>query len=97
MPSVLRQGDRGEAVRDLHQRLVGAGHGAAGEDQGEFGAATERAVRAFQEARGLRVDGVVGRQTCRRSSRVATRSVTASSTSVAQWSGVTTSEISNTA
>jgi len=63
MPSVLRQGDRGEAVRDLHQRLVGAGHGAAGEDQGEFGAATERAVRAFQEARGLRVDGVVGRQT----------------------------------
>jgi N-acetylmuramoyl-L-alanine amidase len=63
MPAALQQGDRGEAVRDLHQRLVGAGHDASADEPGSFGAATERSVREFQEARGLRVDGVVGRQT----------------------------------
>lgn len=63
MPAVLRQGDRGEAVRDLQQRLVGAGHEPTGDEAGDFGAGTEGAVRAFQEARGLRVDGIVGRQT----------------------------------
>jgi N-acetylmuramoyl-L-alanine amidase len=66
MPAVLRQGDRGEAVRDLHQRLVAAGPDVAAQepdDAAEFGTATERAVRRFQEARGLRVDGVVGRET----------------------------------
>ena len=63
MPAALRQGDRGEAVRDLHQRLVGAGHDTSADEPGGFGAATERSVRAFQEERGLRVDGVVGRQT----------------------------------
>jgi N-acetylmuramoyl-L-alanine amidase len=63
MPAVLRQGDRGEAVRDLHQRLVGAGHDVADDEPGDFGVATERAVRAFQETRGLRIDGIVGRET----------------------------------
>jgi len=63
MPAALRQGDRGEAVRDLHQRLVGTGHDATTDEPGNFGAGTERAVREFQEARGLRVDGIVGRET----------------------------------
>lgn len=65
MPTVLRQGDRGEAVRDLHQRLTGSGIdlGVVVDVTEEFGAATEQAVRAFQEARGLRVDGVVGHET----------------------------------
>ncbi len=63
MPAVLRQGDRGEAVRDLHQRLVGAGHDVVADEPGDFGEPMDRAVRAFQEARGLRVDGIVGRQT----------------------------------
>lgn len=63
MPTVLRQGDRGEAVRDLQQRLVGAGLDVGADEPGDFGVATEQEVRAFQEARRLRVDGIVGRET----------------------------------
>lgn len=63
MPSVLRRGARGEAVRDLQHRLVGAGHDPAPDEPGEFGHGTERAVRAFQEERRLRVDGIVGVET----------------------------------
>jgi N-acetylmuramoyl-L-alanine amidase len=62
VPEVLRRGARGEAVSDLQQRLVHAGHD-VDDDAGEFGAGTVRAVRAFQEVRGLRVDGIVGMQT----------------------------------
>jgi N-acetylmuramoyl-L-alanine amidase len=61
--AALRREARGEAVRDLQQRLTHAGHDPSADDGGEFGPATERAVRAFQQARGLRVDGVVGSQT----------------------------------
>lgn len=63
MPVELRRGSHGEAVRDLQARLVALGHDVAPDDSGTFGAGTEAAVRAFQEARGLRVDGTVGRQT----------------------------------
>lgn len=63
-PVQIRHGDRGEAVRDLKRRLTAVGHGPeAGEAPEEFGPATENAVRAFQSARGLRVDGVCGPQT----------------------------------
>jgi N-acetylmuramoyl-L-alanine amidase len=63
MPAELRHGGRGEAVRDLQARLVALGHDLGPDDPGDFGDGTGAAVRAFQEARGLRVDGVVGRQT----------------------------------
>ena len=63
MPDVLRPGIRGEAVRDLQQRLGRSGLASAPDDTGEFGEGTERAVRAFQSRRSLRVDGIVGRQT----------------------------------
>ncbi len=63
MPAVLRRGGHGEAVRDLQTRLTVAGQQTTTDEAGEFGAATERAVRAFQEARGLRVDGIVGPET----------------------------------
>lgn len=63
MPAPLHTGGHGEAVRDLQQRLVAFGADVAPDDAGWFGAGTETAVRAFQDARGLRVDGVVGRET----------------------------------
>jgi N-acetylmuramoyl-L-alanine amidase len=59
----LQIGARGEAVRDLQWRLGALGYGHAPDEAGVFGAATTAAVRAFQQDRGLQVDGVVGRHT----------------------------------
>lgn len=58
----LRKGSRGGAVRDLQQRLAQAGF-SPGPIDGVFGSQTDRAVRAFQQARRLVVDGIVGTQT----------------------------------
>lgn len=60
--SVLRVGSGGEPVRDLQTRLAAAGH-PVGDPMGTFGPDTEAAVRAFQESRRIRIDGIVGRQT----------------------------------
>jgi N-acetylmuramoyl-L-alanine amidase len=62
-PAVLRPGSRGEAVRDLQVRLGAQGHEIPPFEAGTYGAATEQAVRAFQTARGLRIDGICGPQT----------------------------------
>lgn len=60
--TVLRLGDRGAAVRAMQDALKR--HGVdPGPSDGIFGNMTLRAVRAFQGARGLAVDGVVGPQT----------------------------------
>ncbi|MFI5046835.1 MAG: peptidoglycan-binding protein, partial [Acidimicrobiia bacterium] len=61
-PAVLRPGSSGEAVRGLQHRLRGLGFAVA-DDAGEYGSSTERAVRAFQTQRGIRVDGVCGAET----------------------------------
>jgi murein peptide amidase A len=55
----LRQGSRGEQVRCLEQRLRDLGYGLTGPDT-SFGSSTSNAVRSFQRARHLFVDGVVG-------------------------------------
>jgi N-acetylmuramoyl-L-alanine amidase len=60
---LLRPGDAGDAVRDVQRRLQGTGVDVAGDPSGTYGPATELAVRAFQERRGLRVDGICGPQT----------------------------------
>ena len=60
----IRTGDTGEDVADVQQRLVVAGGAVdAGELGGRFGRSTEAAVRAFQQRRGLLVDGVIGPET----------------------------------
>lgn len=58
---VLRQGDRGAAVRDLSARLAAAGSTTAVTET--FDATLEAAVRDFQKERGLRVDGRCGAET----------------------------------
>ncbi len=57
------RGARAEAVRDLQRRLGALGYSTTADDPGTFAEATEAAIRSFQQARGLRVDGVCGRQT----------------------------------
>lgn len=60
----IAPGSRGEAVRELKERLASLGHPVpATEAPDEFGTETEALVRTFQLARGLRVDGVCGPQT----------------------------------
>ncbi|MBI2709840.1 MAG: peptidoglycan-binding protein [Actinobacteria bacterium] len=59
----LRAGDDGEAVADLQRRLARAGYAGCLADGNCFGEATVEAVRRFQAARGLRSDGICGRQT----------------------------------
>lgn len=63
---LLRAGDRGDGVRAVRERLVAAGDlpASAAEDD-EFDRTVERAVRAFQQRRGMLVDGIVGPQTFR--------------------------------
>ena len=59
---VLRKGSEDPAVRDLQEALKALGHD-PGPVDGVFGVRTESAVRAFQQARGIAIDGVVGRVT----------------------------------
>lgn len=61
----LRIGSSGSQVRDLQTRLKAAGFDPKGVD-GHFGANTQAAVKAFQRANNLKVDGLVGPQTLTR-------------------------------
>jgi hypothetical protein len=58
---VLKKGSEGKAVEALQALLIANGHscGIAGKD-GEFGSTTEKAVKAYQKAHKLTVDGIVG-------------------------------------
>ena len=81
----LKEGDRGAQVHELQQALVGLGltdaNGAPLEADSAFGPRTGEAVRAFQRAHGLNVDGVVGADT-RRALDAALRSVPEASSAV---------------
>lgn len=63
IPVPLRSGSSGRALADLRARLRRAGFDPGPGEAELFGARTEAAVRAFQEDRGLRPDGLVGPQT----------------------------------
>lgn len=63
---LLKSGSRGMDVRAVQNALKYNGYsiGEWGAD-GVFGSDTEKAVRAFQSAKGLKVDGIVGKDTVR--------------------------------
>jgi hypothetical protein len=59
---VLKKGSKGELVRELQTRLNSLGFN-CGTVDGDFGPKTDSAVRAFQKAAKIGVDGIVGPQT----------------------------------
>ena len=61
---VLKKGSNGETVKALQLLLIGRGYscGSYGAD-GDFGSATDSAVRKYQKSKGLTVDGIVGNLT----------------------------------
>ena len=62
--TTLRKGEKGAAVQSLQEALISQGFpcGKWGAD-GDFGTATESAVKAFQAANGLVPDGIAGTAT----------------------------------
>jgi N-acetylmuramoyl-L-alanine amidase len=65
-PSVYRLGDQGAVIREIRSRLRRLGLiSEQSADDESFDASLDHAVRAFQQQRGLIVDGVVGRNTYR--------------------------------
>ena len=61
--SVLKKGDKGAQVKALQAILIGYGYscGKWGAD-GDFGSATESAVRKYQSRNGLTLNGIVDTQ-----------------------------------
>ena len=57
----LRRGQSGDDVKSLQQQLNAQGAGLKAD--GEFGAKTDKALRAFQRRKGLEQDGVAGAST----------------------------------
>jgi len=60
--SLLSTGSKGAEVKQLQQLLKKEGF-LTGPVNGRFSARTDQAVRAYQQAKGLQVDGLVGQQT----------------------------------
>lgn len=58
----LHKGVQNDNVHHLQSFLGGTGH-STGDSTGDFDDKTEKAVRAFQKSRGLKVDGIVGGDT----------------------------------
>jgi peptidoglycan hydrolase-like protein with peptidoglycan-binding domain len=58
----LQKSSTAPAVRDLQEALNALGYN-PGPIDGVFGATTEAAVKAFQQARGITADGIVGKVT----------------------------------
>ncbi|MFF8742997.1 peptidoglycan-binding protein [Streptomyces californicus] len=60
---VIRQGESGDRVREI--QCLAIYHGYSLTVDGQFGPATKNAVTAFQRARGIGADGIVGPSTWR--------------------------------
>ena len=55
--------DRGSGVLKVQKKLIELGYLAEGEADGAYGSKTTAAVRRFQKANGLSVDGIAGQAT----------------------------------
>ena len=64
-PKSMRLGFQGDAVRTVQRKLRDLGY-YTGSIDGDFGAETEKAVKAFQKANGLSADGKVGELTLKK-------------------------------
>ena len=60
--TVVRSGDRGDAVKELQTRLIELGY-LSGKADGIFGLATLQALKSFQKANNLTADGIAGSKT----------------------------------
>ena len=60
-PLILRKGSKGEEVEDLQRKLISLGYdlGRLGAD-GDYGSATEKAVKKFQKDHSVGQDGIAG-------------------------------------
>ena len=60
----LKKGCEGEDVKEMQKRLINAGY-SCGKDgaDGDFGSVTYAAVRVYQKAKGLKIDGIAGKNT----------------------------------
>jgi N-acetylmuramoyl-L-alanine amidase len=63
--ALYRNGDSGEPVRDIQDRLSALGFSTEPDAPGVFGDGTTAAVQAFQRSRNLTADGLVGEETWR--------------------------------
>lgn len=81
----LAKKNRGEHVEKLQKVLNQAGYDI--DEDGIFGNETEKAVKAFQRANGLEVDGIVGWRTWRKLDRVGQPAATTATTTTLTTSG----------
>lgn len=82
---MLRKGDKGSLVSTLQGLLNG--YGASLAVDGDFGSKTDQAVRGFQSANGLEVDGVVGPKTAAKLYDNGAKDVSSGSTSSSESGG----------
>lgn len=60
---LIRHGSTGPEVEDVQRRLTALGWSVDPDEAGDFAHGTDQATRAFQQARGLPADGIVGPDT----------------------------------
>jgi len=65
-PDSLREGCESSEVEKLQKRLKSLGYYTYSRITGYYGPITEKAVRAFQKANGLTVDGIAGKKTLKK-------------------------------
>ena len=96
-PSSLQRGFTGsEAVRTVQRRLKELGY-YKGSADGDFGPATEEAVKAFQKANGLKADGKVGQKTlAKMSAKNVVSAAQANATATPKTTGKVTAKVTNT-